>query len=177
MEQRIYIIGMPGSGKSTVGKSLAKKLSWAFIDLDQMIALHEQMNIDTIFEQKGEAYFRRVEHTTLLQTKNLNKVVISCGGGTPAFENNMDWINKNGLSIYLNASVSLLESRIIQSKTVRPLFKNLEKEQIEKKITKLFDQRKKYYCQAALLITLPLKSVKSLAEQASAHFLNVDFKL
>lgn len=176
MEQRIYIMGMPGCGKSTIGKSLAKKLSWTFIDLDHLIAAHEQMDIDRIFEQKGEVYFRSIEHIILLQTKNLNKVVISCGGGTPAFENNMDWINKNGLSIYLNASVSLLESRILQSKTVRPLFKNLEKGQIEKKITKLFAQREKYYCQAGLHIPLPLKSVTSLAEQASAHFLNIEIK-
>ncbi|MDP1728233.1 MAG: shikimate kinase [Bacteroidota bacterium] len=176
MEQRIYIIGMPGSGKSTIGKSLAKKLSWTFIDLDQMITENENMNIEQIFEQKGEAYFRGIEHKILKQTKQLNNVVISCGGGTPAFENNMDWINKNGFSIYLNASVSLLKSRILQSKTVRPLFKKLEKEKIEKKITKLFAQREKYFCQAALHIPLPLKSVKSLATQASAHFSNIYFK-
>ncbi len=176
MEQRIYIIGMPGCGKSTIGKNLAKILSWDFADLDQLIIAHEQMKTDSIFEQKGEAYFRTIEHKVLKHTKYLNKIVVSCGGGTPAFENNMDWINKNGLSVYLNASVSFLESRILQSKTVRPLFKNLEKEQIEKKITKLFAQREKYYRQAHLHIPLPLKSVKSLAEQASSHFSNIDFK-
>jgi shikimate kinase len=87
---------MPGSGKSTWGKKLAKALQYNFVDLDKLIELNEQLSIEDIFRQKGEEYFRDLEHKYLLKTIVMNNVVISCGGGTPCYNDNMNLINENG---------------------------------------------------------------------------------
>lgn len=165
-QQRIYLTGMPGSGKSTIGKKLAKLLQWDFVDLDLLITENEGMDIKSIFELKGELSFRKAEQKALHLTGQMNKIVIACGGGTPAFDYNMQWINKNGISIFLDAPLSFLKSRILQSKKERPLFKDLQNEELQKRILKLSEERSSFYRQASLIISLPLKSIAILAEQA-----------
>ena len=160
---------MPGCGKSTLGKKLAKHLQWTFTDLDTLIEEKEQEKIDIIFDSKGEDYFRKIEKLALRETQQLKKVVISCGGGTPVYFNNMNWMNKHGLSIYLNAPISLLINRIERSKTERPLFRTLNREELEKKICDLYNKRHPIFELAKLSIPLPVKSSKSLAHQAFEH--------
>ena len=96
---------MPGSGKSSWGKKLANALQYSFVDLDKLIEQREELSIEEIFNEKGEEYFRNLEQKYLLETVVMNHVVISCGGGTPCYHNNMDLINANGISFYLNGAI------------------------------------------------------------------------
>lgn len=117
---KIFLIGFMGSGKTTYGKQLAKLMNYRFIDLDALISINENISIEKVFELKGESYFRKVEQSTLKSIEESN-VVISVGGGTPCFEDNMTYIKANGVAVYLSLNAKQLCSRLIQSKTSRPL--------------------------------------------------------
>ncbi len=153
---------MPGCGKSTLGKKLAKYLNWDFADLDHLIEQQEKKNISDIFALDGESYFREIEKRILFETERSEQIVIACGGGTPIYENNMIWMNNHGITIYLNAPIPLLMSRIFDSKTSRPLFKTLNKEELEKNICDLYYKRSPVFAQAKASFLLPVKSYKSL---------------
>lgn len=157
---------MPGSGKSTWGKKLANALQYSFIDLDELIELNEQQSIEQIFEEKGEDFFRNLEHQYLLKTINMNNVVISCGGGTPCHNNNMNLINENGISVFINAKNGILVDRILNAKKQRPLFLYLNKPQIEKKVEELLLQRMPFYEQAFCTFFIPQETMQSFVNKA-----------
>jgi len=117
----VYLIGFMGSGKTTVGKKLAGKLGYDFIDLDEMIEKKYRITINNIFNKFDENAFRLIEQETLTETFKLKNTVISTGGGTPCFFNNMQLINKYGISVYLKMHKQSLYDRLINSKTKRPL--------------------------------------------------------
>ncbi len=96
---KIFLIGFMGSGKTTVGKKLAKKLNFKHLDIDKEVEKITNLKIGEIFKDLGEQNFRRIESNTL-KSISFNKIVISTGGGTPCFLKNMDWIKKKGISIY-----------------------------------------------------------------------------
>lgn len=157
---------MPGSGKSTWGKKLAKALQYTFVDLDQLIEQQEQFSIEEIFTEKGEEYFRDLEHKYLLKTIVMNHVVISCGGGTPCYNNNMNFINENGISFYLNGSIKLLVERVLNSKRQRPMFLGLEKANIEKKMEELLLMRTSFFDQAHYSFNIPQETMQSFVNKA-----------
>src|SRR5664279_3747501 len=128
--QIIYIIGFMGSGKTTAGKKLASLLGWSFIDLDKEIEGHEGKTIPEIFSEKGEDYFRDVESHLLRKLKSGTDTIISTGGGTPCYSDNMDLMLKSGLTIYLKLTPSQLRSRLSESKDDRPLIKDLDQEKL-----------------------------------------------
>src|SRR4030042_3928468 len=97
----IYIIGFMGSGKSTAGKRLASALGWSFVDLDRKIEEFAGKTIPQIFSQDGEDYFRKIEADVLRSAGKLMKTVISTGGGTPCHGENMDFMVKTGVTVYL----------------------------------------------------------------------------
>ena len=103
---------MPGSGKTSTGKKLAKQLSWQFIDLDAAIEKQTDKSITELFASLGEPAFRKIEQDTLFHCLPAEPTIIACGGGTPAFEENMLFINKHGLSIYLQANEAFLLDRL-----------------------------------------------------------------
>jgi len=141
----IYIIGFMGSGKTTAGKKLASLLGWSFIDLDKEIEEHEGKAIPGIFSEKGEDYFRVVESHLLRNLKSGTDTIISTGGGTPCYSDNMDIMLKSGLTIYLKLTPSQLRSRLSESKGNRPLIKDLDQEKLLYFIeTKLADREKQY---------------------------------
>lgn len=107
---KIFLIGYMGSGKSTAGKKLAAELGYAFIDLDHFLEKEYQQTIPEIFAARGEAEFRNMEHNTLKKVLEKSDVVISAGGGTPCYFNNMELMNNNGITIYLKMSVDALET-------------------------------------------------------------------
>ena len=117
----IYIIGFMGSGKTTAGKKLASLLGWSFIDLDKRIEEYTGKTIPEIFSQNGEDYFRIIETQLLRNLKSCTKTVISTGGGTPCYIDNMDFMIETGLTIYLKLTPAELKSRLSQSKGERPL--------------------------------------------------------
>jgi shikimate kinase len=150
MKDLIFLMGMPGSGKSTFGKKLAAKLDYLFLDLDEYIENKTQKTVSELFSEKGEPFFRELE--TLYLTEIIgqkNKLVLSLGGGTPCYNNNIELIKQSGTSIYLDAPVKLLADRIMSSENVRPMFKHLTKDETLIKLEELKKNRELFYQQSA----------------------------
>lgn len=124
--KKIILVGYMGSGKTTIGKKLSEKLNIDFIDLDKFIETKEDLKIPEIFKQKGEIYFRKIEHKWFNELLKENKsLIISLGGGTPCYANNhLHLQNTNVLSFYLKASLEDLINRLKQTKD-RPLLNNI----------------------------------------------------
>ncbi|MDF1547893.1 MAG: shikimate kinase [Bacteroidales bacterium] len=150
---RIYLLGMMGSGKSTVGKKLANKLSFQFHDLDDLIEAKLSMSIADFFEKEGEDKFRIIEQVALRETFLLENVVISTGGGAPCFFSNISEINEHGLSCYLEADIGLLISRLQGATEQRPLLKNFNTDtELRTYLQNLLSQREFFYKQAKRIV-------------------------
>ena len=121
---KIYLVGFMGAGKTSVGRELASRLSVPFFDLDELIEAAEKMTIKEIFTSHGEPYFRKRERDILRATKYAEDGVIATGGGTFAFDENIQFIQSEGLSVYLSAPYSLLRTRIGDRGAERPLFRD-----------------------------------------------------
>lgn len=141
-----------GSGKSVIGKRLAEKLNLEFIDLDDQIEYTYKMTIPALFNQFGEDMFRNLETRTLQQQIQSEDYVLSCGGGTPCFHNNMKLINENGTSVYIKMEPKDLAERISKSRKNRPLMKNIAKDNLVEEIEKLLTHREQFYSQANIVI-------------------------
>ena len=136
---RIFLIGMMGSGKSSVGELLSKSIDLKFIDIDQVIQKEEGETINDIFKKKGETYFREIETIKLKKIKDF--AIVSCGGGIIKKENNRKFIKKSGITFYLKAKVETLEKRLINDKE-RPL---IDKNDLKKSLEKIYYERKNLY--------------------------------
>lgn len=145
---KIFILGYMGCGKSSTGKKLASKLGYDFIDLDDLIEEQYNKSIPEIFDQEGENKFRELEHNYLKGLLNKDNVIISLGGGTPCFYNNMELVNNNGISIYLKMSAEMLASRLKDSKKARPLLKEKTEEDLKDFITASLEKREPFYLEA-----------------------------
>jgi shikimate kinase len=141
-----------GSGKSTTGKKLASHLKWTFIDLDEKIENMTGMKIRDIFSEKGEAFFRRTESEVLQGMASESNAVISTGGGTPCFSDNMDFMLRTGITVYLRMTPARLKSRLTGSSDSRPLLKDIGKEDLEEYITRKLSEREKWYSRAEIII-------------------------
>jgi shikimate kinase len=150
-KQRIYLIGLPASGKTTIGRWLAERLGWEFYDIDEAVISKSGLSIFRFFEERGEEEFRKLETELLRETKLINNTVISCGGGTVAHSNNMEWILNQGLTVYLNPEISELSLRIAGNPTQRPMFKGLQGEEITVKLSNLLEERAKFYHQSKII--------------------------
>lgn len=152
MNDKIIILGFMGCGKSTIGKALAKRLDYQFIDLDDEIEKAAKTTISKLFEIKGEAYFRRLESKTLKTTLgNKGKVVIALGGGTPCYNNNMELI-KNLPSFYIRCGVEVLSKRLAKEKAHRPIIASKKHSELKNFIAKKLSERRKFYSQASYLL-------------------------
>lgn len=134
-----------GSGKTTVGKLLAKTLSLEFIDLDAYIENKYRKSIASLFEERGEEMFRRIERHALQDVATFEDVVISTGGGAPCYFDNMELMNRAGTTIYIEASPEELAARLKASKTVRPLIAQKTDEELIPFIREHLAQRECYY--------------------------------
>ena len=148
----IYLIGFMGVGKSTIAKQLAKQLKISFLDTDQKIEDQEKKSISNIFKINGEIYFRKLETKLLYQLNN--KQVIACGGGLPLFNNNMEYIKKTGVSIYLKASSNFLFSRLKNEKKERPLISKFDKQELQQFICNQLSEREIIYRKATYKINV-----------------------
>lgn len=152
MMLRVYIIGMPGTGKTHFGRLLSQSLKMQFFDLDEMLEKKEQKSIRQLFAEKGEPYVRAEEHLMLKKTLNFNNCVISCGGGTPLHYNNIDIMKANGIVIWLNTDLQIIKRRIAQNSTRRPLFLGMSEAEILEKLSVLYENRRKTYAKADIFI-------------------------
>lgn len=144
----IFLVGFMGSGKSTVGQRLAGRLGYSFIDMDARIEGEHGMSINEIFEKLGEKAFREMETNMLKEMFSLQDTVISTGGGLPCTGNNMELINKNGVSIYLRMEPAVLLNRLSMGKSRRPLIRHLSREELETFIQEKLNEREPVYLRA-----------------------------
>lgn len=142
---RIYLTGFMGSGKSTLGKKLSSRLGYSFFDTDHLFERRFQRGIGDFINTRGESAFRKAEQEILRGTFSLQQAVISTGGGLPCYFDNMDQINRHGLSIYIYLPPSALYSRLSRSKYQRPLISGLTGEQLLTYITRELDSREAIY--------------------------------
>ena len=164
---KIYLLGYMGSGKSTVGKKLARALNLDFIDLDEQIEMLSGQSVDTIFEQQGEEAFRMIENLALDQSYSMQNVVVALGGGTPCFSNNLKFIKENGFSVYLKLSATSLAKRLQEAKKTRPLIKGLSDGELFEFVQQQLGEREKYYNEAHIIVkgeNLNIKELVNLIE-------------
>lgn len=153
--KNFFLLGMPASGKSTIANYISEKTNLYKIDLDEEIEKYCEASIIDIFNKEGEIYFRKIESLILkkiiLEKKNY---ILSTGGGSPCYNNNLKIILKNGISIFINTPISTIVERIIKN-TNRPMFKN--KKDIKSKINDLYQTRLSFYNQSDYTISKNFK--------------------
>ena len=165
MENNIVLIGYMGCGKSSVGRMLATQNNMDFMDLDDYIESKEAKSIKDIFTDKGEVYFRKIEKKYLIEClEQYSNTVLSLGGGTPCFGNNMELVlqAKNASSVYLQTSIGELSNRLFDQRAKRPLIAHTNtKEELSEFIAKHVFERLNFYAQAEFKV---ITDAKSLAE-------------
>ncbi|SBV91307.1 shikimate kinase [uncultured Dysgonomonas sp.] len=149
--KRIFLIGYMGAGKTTAGKELAKVLELEFIDLDHFIQARYQKTVSQLFQDVGEGEFRKIESSILKEVGEFENVVISTGGGTPCFFDNMDYMNKVGTTVYLNAAPEALAARLNTCKEKRPLIKDKSEDELFAFVVESLEKRNPYYTQAQIV--------------------------
>lgn len=145
---RIYLIGFMGAGKSTLGRELAASMGYAFLDMDELICRQAGRPVSDIFAENGESFFRILEREILHQTILAHHTIIACGGGTPCYADNMDWMKRRGVVIWLQEEASVLAYRLSNEQAGRPLLKHDENSTLEDHIRILLSQRESIYARA-----------------------------
>ena len=149
---KIFLIGMPGSGKTTLGRQLAKEMLMTFVDLDKEIEKREGKSVQQVFGENGEDYFRQAESKELIEWAASSKsFVMATGGGTPCFYENIKVINQSGISIFLDVPLATLLSRL-EKKTDRPLLNAGTVEEKKERLSSLLAHRTQYYEQANIVV-------------------------
>jgi shikimate kinase len=173
--QRIFLIGYMGAGKTTLGKALARTLGLQFIDLDDFIIARQHKSIAQIFAEVGEDGFRRLERRALEEVAEYEDVVISLGGGTPCFFDNMELVRRAGRSVYLKPSEEVLHRRLIEGKKKRPLLADKNDAEILTFMREQLAWREPYYQKAEMTFNasnLECKDDIHLSAEALAKMLN-----
>lgn len=150
---KVYLIGLPGSGKTTLGKALATLLGYSFTDLDQVIVSQEGMSIPELFRIRGEAAFRLAEQQAVRRMAMADgNMVIATGGGAPCFHDNMERMNATGTTLYIDVPVAEIIRRMEAGKESRPLLAMSGEESLADRINRLDAERRPRYAQAKLTI-------------------------
>ena len=163
MPQRIYIIGYMGAGKSGVAKRLAAKIGWQSCDTDSMFEEKYKITISDFFAKYGQDLFRKLESEILHSTAQMDNVVVATGGGTPCFFDNMDFMNDNGLTVFLSMSAKSAAIRLSQTKKKRPLIKGLSGDELLRFVEQQYDQRLPFYTQAQMTFKAENCDVENIA--------------
>jgi shikimate kinase len=154
-----------GAGKTTIGKELASQMKLTFIDLDHFIENRYHKTIPKIFEEKGEEAFRDMEQKTLREVAEFEEVVISAGGGTPCFHQNMLFMNEKGTTIYLKVSIAELVNRISAHKNTRPVLKGLSDAELYRFVEDIITKRSPFYEQAHIIFDAETSDISALCYQ------------
>ena len=164
---KIVLLGYMASGKSTIGREISKKLDMKFIDLDDYISKREKRSISEIFKVEGEIYFRKIESLYLGEILNSkDSFILSLGGGTPCYSNNMELIlNSEASSIYIKAGIKTLVSRLTAEKNRRPLVAELEDDKLVEFVAKHLFERRFFYEQASMTVNTEDKSTEEITTE------------
>ena len=154
--RRIILVGYMGSGKTTVGKALSKETGMMFYDLDWYIESRMHTTVPKLFAEKGEEAFRKVEYNMLHEVAEFEDVIISCGGGTPCFFDNMDYLNQQGDVVYLKATPEVLYNHLLMARVERPLLKGKSPDELIAYITEHLQEREPFYSKARYTLDVSL---------------------
>ena len=146
--KRILLVGFMAAGKTTLGKALAKDMGLQFIDLDHYIENRYRCTVSQLFAQRGEEAFRQIERNMLHEVAEFEDVVIATGGGTPCFFDNMDYMNTQGVTVFLDASVDVIHTRLTIARVQRPLVAGKSAEELRTYIAEMLGHRMPYYSRA-----------------------------
>lgn len=144
---------MMGSGKSYWAKQLATALQYELVDLDTVIEIENNATISEIFKMYGEQFFRNQETKYLRNFDTKNNFVLATGGGTACFNNNMQWMNEQGITIWIDEPIDVLVNRLVKEKAHRPLIKNLNDAELKYFLEQKLQQRKPFYSKAKYIIS------------------------
>ena len=171
---KLVLLGYMGSGKSTVGKILAKNLNISFYDLDDFIEENEKQSISEIFNSKGEIYFRKIEKKYLINLLHSDEnIILSVGGGTPCYGDNLNIIKNNALSVYLKTGLHTLYTRLISEKEKRPLISEIKDDNLKEFIAKHLFERSPFFEQANLIIKCDEISTEEICSRITSK-INLD---
>lgn len=165
--QKVILIGYMAVGKTTIARLLAQKMNWKWVDLDEIIEEKMNLSIKELFQQKGEIYFRKIEHEIFKElVKKNEKLIISLGGGTPCYANNHLFLNGDEVvSIYLQASIAVIFDRLKEVKSERPLVVNQNDENLKAFIAKNLFDRSFFYNQATFKICVDAKTLEEITDE------------
>ncbi|MDD4514665.1 shikimate kinase [Massilibacteroides sp.] len=173
--RRIFLIGYMGAGKTTVGKQLSSRMGLSFIDLDLHIEARYHKTVRELFAEKGEEAFREIEKKMLHEVAEFEDVLVSTGGGSPCFFDNMAFMNQAGKTVYLKVSVEELTKRLELCKQTRPVLQNKSGDELLRFIDESLQKREPYYLQASIIFEaekmLTESDVQTIAV-ALEHILN-----
>lgn len=148
-EERLYVVGYMASGKTTFARALAERTGWRFVDLDEEVERLAGVSIPQLMASEGEEAFRRLESRALKSTASQSRVVVACGGGTPCYRDNMEFITLHGMSLWLIATPERIAERIRIAGKSRPLVAGVPDEKLPEFVAGHLRKRQPYYCRAA----------------------------
>ncbi len=161
---RVYLIGYMGSGKTTVGRRLAKHMDYEFVDIDQLFEKRYRLSVSAFFEKYDENAFRQIEKELIEEVSTSSKLVISTGGGAPCFFENLEMMKKTGVVVYLQMAVKSLVDRLSNAKKIRPILKNLSGDELYSFIENQLSDRELFYNQANITMQGESLNINTLAE-------------
>lgn len=150
---KIFLIGFMGCGKTTLGKKLAAKIGYSLVDLDHQIERITGTTVPDYFASHGEEVFRNLESDTLKAHAYDQNTVISTGGGTPCYFDNMEWMKANGITVYIKLPAASLARRLEKGRSKRPLLRNLSEEEVIEFIENKLEERDVFYTQATIVVS------------------------
>ena len=173
---RIFLVGFMGAGKSVIGRLLSKSLNLDFYDLDSEIESKYRTSVSSIFAKYDEACFRKLETTVLQSFSDNDNFVMSCGGGTPCFNNNMELMNSLGITIYLKLPPDALATRIYNSVKTRPLTAEKTQEELAEYVEKTLGSRESFYSMANITIDCTNANKSEIVEKIASAIARYQLK-
>ena len=162
---RIYLVGYMGAGKTTVARRLANHLGWEVVDTDAMFEEKYRISVCDFFNKYDEPLYRKLESEVLKSTADLENVVVSTGGGTACYFDNMDWMNQHGLTVFLRISQKAVVDRLLHAKRKRPLAEGKTESELTEFVTRHYTERLPFYEQAKITVKAEDFDLESFIKQ------------
>jgi shikimate kinase len=153
---KVFLVGLHASGKTTIGRWLAQKMNWRFLDIDECIVTQSGYSIWDYFREFGEADFRNKETEILRNTSKEKQLVVACGGGTAAHSDNMNWMTSQGITVFLNPDLGTIQTRIHANPQVRPMFQGNNLVEIREKLQEILTERVEFYHKSKIIWNKPM---------------------